>query len=137
MDIKNAIKEGIKYSKYEKIENGIYDFKVVKVEFGETLKSKRKCINYYGEIQNKSGDWQESKLVDAVDNDDNIKFGISRLIKFIKYFKSATDNEIDSATTMEQLIDIANRNIGKTIKIEFIKKIVSGHVIKEKVFIYE
>lgn len=137
MDIKNAIKEGIKYSKYEKIENGIYDFKVVKVEFGETLKSKRKCINYYGEIQNKSGDWQESKLVDAVDNDDNIKFGISRLIKFIKYFKSATDAEIDNATTMEQLIDIANRNIGKTIKIEFIKKIVSGCVIKEKVFIYE
>ena len=137
MDIKNAIKEGIKYSKYEKIENGIYDFKVVKVEFGETLKSKRKCINYYGEIQNKSGDWQESKLVDAVDNDDNIKFGISRLIRFIKYFKSATDNEIDNATTIEQLIDIANRAIGKTIKIEFIKKIVSGCVIKEKIFIYE
>lgn len=137
MDIKNAIKEGIKYSKYEKIENGIYDFKVVKVEFGETLKSKRKCINYYGEIQNKSGDWQESKLVDAVDNDDNIKFGISRLIRFIKFFKIATDNEIDSATTMEQLIDIANRAVGKSIKIEFIKKIVSGHVIKEKVFIYE
>lgn len=137
MDIKNAIKEGIKYSKYEKIENGIYDFKVVKVEFGETLKSKRKCINYYGEIQNKSGDWQESKLVDAVDNDDNIKFGISRLIRFIKFFKIATDNEIDNATTMEQLIDIANRAIGKSIKIEFIKKIVSGHVIKEKVFIYE
>lgn len=137
MDIKNAIKEGIKYSKYEKIENGIYDFKIVKVEFGETLKSKRKCINYYGEIQNKSGDWQESKLVDAVDNDDNIKFGISRLIKFIKYFRSATDAEIDNATTMEELIDIANRNIGKSIKIEFIKKIVSGHVIKEKVFIYE
>lgn len=137
MDIKNAIKEGIKYSKYEKIENGIYDFKVVKVEFGETLKSKRKCINYYGEIQNKSGDWQESKLVDAVDNDDNIKFGISRLIRFIKFFKIATDNEIDNATTMEELIDIANRAIGKSIKIEFIKKIVSGHVIKEKVFIYE
>lgn len=137
MDIKNAIKEGIKYSKYEKIENGIYDFKIVKVEFGETLKSKRKCINYYGEIQNKSGDWQESKLVDAVDNDDNIKFGISRLIRFIKFFKIATDNEIDNATTMEQLIDIANRAIGKSIKIEFIKKIVSGHVIKEKVFIYE
>ena len=137
MDIKNAIKEGIKYSKYEKIENGIYDFKVVKVEFGETLKSKRKCINYYGEIQNKSGDWQESKLVDAVDNDDNIKFGISRLIRFIKFFKIATDHEIDNATTMEQLIDIANRAIGKSIKIEFIKKIVSGHVIKEKVFIYE
>lgn len=137
MDIKNAIKEGIKYSKYEKIENGIYDFKVVKVEFGETLKSKRKCINYYGEIQNKSGDWQESKLVDAVDNDDNIKFGISRLIRFIKFFKIATDNEIDNATTMEQLIDIANRTVGKSIKIEFIKKIVSGHVIKEKVFIYE
>lgn len=137
MDIKNAIKEGIKYSKYEKIENGIYDFKIVKVEFGETLKSKRKCINYYGEIQNKLGEWQESKLVDAVDNDDNIKFGISRLIRFIKFFKSATDHEIDSATTIEQLIDIANRAIGKTIKIEFIKKIVSGHVIKEKVFIYE
>ena len=107
MDIKNAIKEGIKYSKYEKIENGIYDFKVVKVEFGETLKSKRKCINYYG------------------------------LIRFIKFFKIATDNEIDNATTMEELIDIANRAIGKSIKIEFIKKIVSGHVIKEKVFIYE
>ena len=137
MDIKNAIKEGIKYSKYEKIENGIYDFKVVKVEFGETLKSKRKCINYYGQIQNKSGDWQESKLVDAIDNDDNIKFGISRLIRFIKFFKIATDHEIENSITMEQLIDIANRSIGKTIKIEFIKKIVSGCVIKEKVFIYE
>lgn len=137
MDIKNAIKEGIKYSKYEKIENGVYDFKVVKVEFGETLKSKRKCINYYGEIKNSVGEWQESKLVDAVDNDDNIKFGISRLIKFIKFFKIATDNEINNATTMEELIDIANRSVGKCIKIEFIKKIVAGHIIKEKVFIYE
>lgn len=137
MDIKKAIKEGIKYSRYEKIENGIYDFKVTKVEFGETLKSKRQCINYYGEVQNKSGEWQESKLVDAVDNDDNIKFGISRLIRFIKFFKTATDHEIDNATTIEQLIEIANRAVGKTIKIEFIKKLVSGHIIKEKVFIYE
>lgn len=137
MDIQKAIKEGIKYSRYEKIENGIYDFKVTKVEFGETLKSKRKCINYFGEIQNKLGEWQESKLVDAVDNDDNIKFGISRLIRFIKFFKTATDHEIDNATTIEQLIDIANRAVGKTIKIEFIKKLVSGHIIKEKVFVYE
>ena len=137
MDIKKALQEGIKYSRYEKIENGIYEFKIDKVELTKTQRSKRDCINYCGQILNKSGEYQESKLVDAIDNEDNIKFGISRLVKFIKYFKVATDAEIENCEVLEQMIELANRAIGKNIKIEFIKKVVSGHIIKEKVFIYE
>lgn len=137
MDIKKALQDGIKYSRYEKIENGIYEFKIDKVELTKTQRSNRECISYLGQIKNNSGEYQESKLVDAVDNEDNIKFGISRLVRFIKYFKVATDQEINSCETMEQMIDLANRAIGRNIKIEFVKKFVNGMVIKEKQFIYE
>lgn len=137
MDIKDILKDSIKYSRYQKIETGIHDFRVARVELAETMKSKRPCINYFGEIKNSTGEYQESKIVEAIDNNENKKFGIARLIKFINYFKIATNEEIDNCTSLEQLIAIANRAIGKTIKIEFIKKAVGGCVIKEKVFIYE
>lgn len=132
MDYKSLINEAINMSKWEKIDSGIHNFKLEKVEYRLTDKSKRQAIVYNGIVKNSKGLDQIVNVVDIVDTEDGVKFGAARLIQFINYF----GGNAEGAETMEQLVNIANRFIGQTIKLEFVKKLVNGLTIKEKVFVF-
>lgn len=132
MDVKNLINEALNMSKWEKIESGIHNFKLAKVEYRLTDKSKRQAIVYSGTIMNSKGLEQIVNVVDIVDSEDGFKFGASRLIQFINHF----GGNAEGAESMEQLVSIANQYIGQNIKLEFVKKLVNGITIKEKVFIF-
>lgn len=132
MDYKSLINEAINMSKWEKIDSGIHNFKLEKVEYRLTDKSKRQAIVYNGIVKNSKGLDQIVNVVDIVDTEDGVKFGAARLIQFINYF----GGNVEGAESMEQLVNIANRFIGQTIKLEFVKKLVNGLTIKEKVFVF-
>lgn len=132
MDVKNLINEALNMSKWEKIESGIHNFKLAKVEFRLTDKSKRQAIVYSGTIMNSKGLEQIVNVVDIVDSEDGFKFGAARLIQLINYF----GGNVEGAESMEQLVDVANKFVGNTIKLEFVKKLVNGITIKEKVFVF-
>lgn len=132
MDYKSLINEAINMSKWEKIDSGIHNFKLEKVEYRLTDKSKRQAIVYNGIVKNSKGLDQIVNVVDIVDTEDGVKFGAARLIQFINYF----GGNAEGAESMEQLVNIANRFIGQTIKLEFVKKLVNGLTIKEKVFVF-
>lgn len=132
MDYKSLINEAINMSKWEKIDSGIHNFKLEKVEYRLTDKSKRQAIVYNGIVKNSKGLDQIVNVVDIVDSKDGVKFGAARLIQFINYF----GGNAEGAESMEQLVNIANRFIGQTIKLEFVKKLVNGLTIKEKVFVF-
>ena len=132
MDVKRLINDALNISKWEKIESGTHDFKLTKVEYRLTDKSKRQAIVYNGTITNSKGLEQIVNVVDIVDSEDGFKFGASRLIQFINHF----GGNAEGVDTMEQLVDIANKFIGNTIKLEFVKKMINGITIKEKVFIF-
>lgn len=137
MNMKDIIKEGIKYSKYEKIDNGIYDFIVESISLEKTPKTQKDCIVYLGKVRNRYGELQEVRVVDSLDKVDNTKFAIARLIKFIRYFKVANEAQINEVDQLDQFIEFAQKTIGKSIKINFIQKMVSGYIVREKVFLYE
>lgn len=132
MDYKSLINEAINMSKWEKVDSGIHNFKLTKIEYRLTDKSKRQAIVYNGTILNSKGVEQIVNVVDIVDTEDGVKFGAARLIQFINHF----GGNAEGAETIEQLVNIANQNIGKTIKLEFVKKLVNGLTIKEKVFVF-
>lgn len=132
MDRKELLNEALTMSKWEKIDSGVHVFTISNVETRLTDKSKRQAIVYSGTIKNSKGLDQIVNVVDLVDSDDGFKFGASRLIQFINYFGGNAEN----VETLEDLIDNAREiSRGKTIKLEFVKKIVNGATIREKVFV--
>lgn len=133
MEKRDLIKEAAKISKWEKIDNGIHDFKVMKIENRLTDKSKRDAIVYSGLITNSKGLEQDMNVVDVIDNDESFKFGLARLFQFIQHFGGS----VDGINSLEEAIIVANQYLGETIKIEFVKKLVNGVVVKEKVFVFK
>ena len=132
MDVKNLLNEALNMSKWEKIDSGVHKFKLAKVEYRLTDKSKRQAIVYNGTIMNSKGLEQVINVVDIVDSNESFKFGAARLIQFINYF----GGNAEGVESLEQLVDIANKFVGNTMKLEFVKKLVNGITIKEKVFIF-
>lgn len=119
-------------SKWEKIDSGVHTFTITSVENRLTDKSKRDAIVYSGTIKNSKGLDQIVNVVDLIDNDEAFKFGASRLIQFVNHFGGVVENLQD----ISDVIKVANQYVGQTIKLEFVKKIVNGITIKEKVFVF-
>lgn len=131
MDVKKLLNESKKISKWERVEHGVYDFTVEKVSYEETQQSRKPAIMYYGKIKNSKGEFQDCKVVDIVDKEENFKFGFSRLCQFINFLNLGNTESLES---IEQFIDLANQGIGKTLKLEFYTKQVGSLRIKEKMF---
>lgn len=129
---RKLISEALNISKWEKIDSGVHNFKLSKVEYRLTDKSKRQAIVYSGTILNSKGMEQVVNVVDIVDNEEGFKFGAARLIQFINHF----GGNADSVESMDDLISIANKFVNNVIKLEFVKKLINGITIKEKEFIF-
>lgn len=132
MNVKDILNEAVSMSKWEKIDSGVHTFKIEKVEYRLTDKSKREAIVYTGSILNSKGMEQVAKVIDIVDSEEGLKFGAARLMQFISHF----GGNIEGHDTIESLVATANNYIGRTIKLEFVKKVVNGITIKEKVFLF-
>lgn len=133
MDVKNLLNEAVKMSKWEKIDSGIHEMTILGVEKRLTDKSKREAIVYNGTIKNSKGDDQIINMVDIIDSEDAYKFGATRLIQFLNYFNIELPQEINS---IDELVSLANNAVNGKIRIEFVKKLVNGLTIKEKVFVF-
>lgn len=132
MDKKDLLSEALNMSKWEKIDSGVHTFTITSVENRLTDKSKRDAIVYSGTIKNSKGLDQIVNVVDLIDSDDAFKFGASRLIQFVNHFGGVVEN----LESIDDVIKVANQYVGQTIKLEFVKKIVNGITIKEKVFVF-
>ncbi len=132
---RNLFEESKKMSSWEKIESGIHDFEVVKVEVCETQVSKKLAIHYYGMIKNSKGIKQQTKIVDNIDTEDNYKFAFARLIKFLKKF-NIDESNINSETEALQLAN-SDLVVGKCLKIQWTSRMINGRAIKEKSFILD
>lgn len=133
MEITNIINEAKNMSKWEKIDSGLHNFYLNKVEYRLTDKSKRQAIIYNGFVKNSKGLDQIVNVVDLVDTQESLKYGIARLIQFINYF----GGDVEDANTIEEMLNIANSFKDRRIQMEFVKKVVNGAIIKEKVFLYK
>lgn len=130
---KELLAKALEMSKWEKIDSGVHQFTLTKVEVRKTDKSKRDAIVYSGTIMNSKGIDQVVNVVDLIDKEDGFKFGAARLVQFINHFGL----EVNNVESINDLVQLANRFIGESIRLEFVKKVVNGAVIREKVFIFK
>lgn len=131
MEQKNLLQEALNMSKWEKIDSGVHTFTLKNVEHRLTDKSKRDALVYNGTIINSKGLEQVVNVVDIIDSDDAFKFGATRLIQFCNYFNL----QLNNLESIDDIVVVANQVQGKSLKLEFVKKIVNGATIKEKMFI--
>lgn len=125
MNFENILNKAKQLCTYEKINSGIHDFTISKIELSQTEKSKKNCIRYKGTILNSSKVAQEVSVTELCDTETSTSFAIANLIRL---YQSVTKNEVqlgklESLKDLEELVDFIDQDmLNKVVRLEFIKK---------------
>lgn len=125
MNFNNVINKTKQLCTYEKIDSGIHDFTITKIELSQTEKSKKDCIRYKGTILNSSKVPQEVSVTELCDSETSASFAIANLVRL---YQKVTKLEIDlsklnSLKDLEELVEMIDIDLtNRVVRLEFVKK---------------